>query len=190
VAAAALDLAVGMAAAKTGDTTRARTLHQGIVARTSAARAGAGQRLTPGLDAAEVMGDLLKATMLVTAQRFDSALAVASAAAAREASMPFEFGPPETIKPPYELLGELLLMTQKPREARAAFEKGLARTPNRTRALLGLARACAAAGDADAGARFYSRFLANVATGDTKGPEVAEAEAFLASAARKAAERD
>ena len=136
------------------------------------------------------MADLLRATILVTSLHYDSAIIVARAAATREAALPFEFGPPETIKPPYELLGELLLVAQRPKEARVAFEKGLARTPNRSRGLLGLARAYAATGDVQAGARFYARFLANVGAGDSKGNEVKEAEAFLATAEQKAASRN
>ena len=188
--AGALDLAVGMAAARKGDTASAWRIHSGMTGRARSARNLSGSRFVPGLDAADVMADLLRATILVTSLRYDSAIVVARAAAAREAAMPFEFGPPETVKPPYELLGELLLVAQRPKEARAAFEKGLARTPNRSRGLLGLARAHAALGDVQAGARFYARFLANVAAGDSKGREVREAEAFLATAEQKAASRN
>ncbi len=185
-----LDLAVGMSAARKGDTASAWRIHGGMTQRARNARNLAGNRFVPGLDAADVMADLLRATILVTSLRYDSAIVVARAAATREAGLPFEFGPPETIKPPYELLGELLLVAQRPKEARTAFEKGLARTPNRSRGLLGMARAYAAAGDVQAGARFYARFLANVAAGDGKGYEVKEAEAFLATAEQKAASRN
>ncbi len=185
-----LDLAVGMSAARKGDTASAWRIHGGMTQRARNARNLAGNRFVPGLDAADVMADLLRATILVTSLRYDSAIVVARAAATREAGLPFEFGPPETIKPPYELLGELLLVAQRPKEARTAFEKGLARTPNRSRGLLGMARAYAAAGDVQAGARFYARFLANVAAGDGNGNEVKEAEAFLATAEQKAASRN
>ena len=68
-------------------------------------------------------------------------------AAAFEDALPFEFGPPFIDKPAYELLGEILLEVYQPKEARAAFERALARTPERTQALGGLMKAAAASGD-------------------------------------------
>jgi hypothetical protein len=53
----------------------------------------------------------------------------------------YEFGPPPTVKPPHELLGELLLKMGRPGEARAEFGKALERTPNRALSVAGLARA-------------------------------------------------
>jgi imidazolonepropionase-like amidohydrolase len=69
------------------------------------------------------------------------------AAAAEEARLPFEFGPPFIDKPSEELLGEVLLASDRPADARAAFERSLARTPRRTASLLGLMRAAEASGD-------------------------------------------
>jgi len=68
-------------------------------------------------------------------------------AAATEDKLPFDFGPPYIEKPTYELLGEILLDANEPKEARAAFEKALARTPDRTAALTGLMRAAEKMGD-------------------------------------------
>jgi tetratricopeptide (TPR) repeat protein len=68
-------------------------------------------------------------------------------ATALEESLPFEFGPPASVKPPHELLGEVLLEAGRPTEALAAFEASLARTPLRVRSLQGLAAAAGAAGD-------------------------------------------
>lgn len=68
-------------------------------------------------------------------------------AAALEDKMPFEFGPPFIDKPSHEVLGEALLALGRAREARAAFEAALSRTPGRTTALLGLMRAATAGGD-------------------------------------------
>jgi hypothetical protein len=69
------------------------------------------------------------------------------AAAALEDTLPFEFGPPFVDKPAYELLGETLLASNQPKEARAAFEKALGRTPDRTAVLVGLMKAAAQMGD-------------------------------------------
>jgi hypothetical protein len=65
-----------------------------------------------------------------------------------EERMPYEFGPPAVDKPSYELLGEVLLAMRQPVDARAAFEKALARTPERTASLRGLMLAADSSGDA------------------------------------------
>jgi tetratricopeptide (TPR) repeat protein len=57
--------------------------------------------------------------------------------------MVFEYGPPWSVKPLDELLGELLLHASQYAEAAAAFEQTLATYPNRRLALRGLAQASA-----------------------------------------------
>jgi tetratricopeptide (TPR) repeat protein len=181
-AASALDFAAGMAAAKRGDMATARRMRGALAARTTPARASAGDGFVAGLAGAEVMLQLLDAVIHAAAGQPDAAIRVARDAAVREAAMPFEFGPPETIKPPYELLGELLLASGRPGEAKAAFEAALARTPNRSRSVLGLARAYAAQGNVAAGAQHYARFLANRTSADERGRDIREAEAFVSKA--------
>jgi tetratricopeptide (TPR) repeat protein len=87
------------------------------------------------------------------------AIDLVRAAGALEDTLPFEFGPPFIDKPAYELLGEILLETNQPKDARAAFEKALARTPNRTAALVGLMKAAAQSGDRAKEAETKSRLL-------------------------------
>jgi len=82
------------------------------------------------------------------------------AAAALEDTLPFEFGPPFIDKPAYELLGEVLLEANQPKEARAAFEKALSRTPERTVALVGLMKSAAQTGDRTKEAEIKSRLQA------------------------------
>jgi tetratricopeptide (TPR) repeat protein len=67
-----------------------------------------------------------------------SAIAHLRDAAALEDELPYEFGPPFIDKPSYELLGETLLVADQRDEARAAFQKALARTPGRAAPLRGL----------------------------------------------------
>jgi tetratricopeptide (TPR) repeat protein len=61
--------------------------------------------------------------------------------AAKEHTIPLEFGPPLIFKPTDELLGEMLLQENRPAEARAAFEAALARAPGRRLSLAALAGA-------------------------------------------------
>ncbi len=89
-------------------------------------------------------------------------------AAALEDTLPFEFGPPFIDKPSYELLGEILLEANQPKEARVAFEKALSRTPERTQALAGLMKAAAQSGDTKKEAEIRARLAAIRHSADKK----------------------
>ena len=89
-------------------------------------------------------------------------------------------GPVDPIKPSYELFGEMLLDLGRPAEAVEQFEKTLLGRPNRSRALLGLARAYAQAGDQTRARTTYQK-LANIWSGRTSLPGYQEAQAFLSS---------
>ena len=85
----------------------------------------------------------------------------------------------DPVKGADELYAELLLEGGYPKEAVEWFEKTLVRTPNRSRALLGLARARAKAGDVSGSREAYTRLLANWETADRDLPELNEARAAL-----------
>jgi tetratricopeptide (TPR) repeat protein len=125
-----------------------------------------------------VMEKELAALMALSAGRPEEAVARLSEATALEGELPPPMGPPRPIKPASELFGETLLEMSRPREAVAQFESGLKRWPNRSPALLGLARAYARLGDRAAARRQYDRFLANWAHADPGLPELAEARGF------------
>lgn len=127
----------------------------------------------------------LRGAMHHAAGRTDSALATLTKAAELEEALPYEFGPPETVKPPREHLGDVLLQAQRPAEARRAFEQALARTPNRSRAVLGLARAYAALGDREQATRWYAQFRANWSAVPATAAEAAEADKYLAASETK-----
>jgi len=74
------------------------------------------------------------------------ALRLAKAAAEIESTLSPPSGPPEPIKPALEFYAEMLLDAGRPREAVAAFEQQLLRTPKRTPSVQGLAQANAKAG--------------------------------------------
>jgi tetratricopeptide (TPR) repeat protein len=75
----------------------------------------------------------------------DAALALAKDAADIERTLAAPSGPPEPIKPAFELYGELLLEAGRAREAVQAFQQALLRTPKRTPSVSGLSRASQAA---------------------------------------------
>lgn len=174
--ASTLDFAAGYAAVKRGDLAVADSLI-GVLA----ARDGEPEN-RPGYTASDrgysrVMEQTLRAYRLHAAGDADSAIALLRAAAELEASLPLAFGPPVTIKPPREALGEMLLETGRPAEAAAELEGALARTPGRPAVLLALARAHRVQGHRDEAVRRYRELAAVWHHASADVPEVAEARA-------------
>jgi tetratricopeptide (TPR) repeat protein len=87
--------------------------------------------------------------------------------------------PPYPVIPANELCGELLLEFNEPAEATIYLQRALQRTPNRPKAILGLARAANALRDNETARKRYEEFLAVWKTADPGRPEVAEASQFL-----------
>lgn len=118
---------------------------------------------------------------LVASQRGDgtAALERLRKAAARYDRLAFDFGPPAPIKPPHELLGEWLLASGDAKQARSEFETALKRAPNRSQALLGLARAQAASHDEAAANASYRRLIAIWHAADAQLPGLLEARTRL-----------
>jgi len=88
-----------------------------------------------------IMSRELGATLLYRQGQREEAIRQLEALAREEARLGIPSGPPEVLAPVRELLGELLLETGRSDAAAAEFRRALERTPQRTRALLGLARA-------------------------------------------------
>lgn len=91
-------------------------------------------------------------------------------------------GPPDVIKPPHELLAEVLLAAGRNQEAAQMFAASLARQPNRARSVLGSARAAHAMGDAGVAAQAYADFLLLWREADPILPELTEARKFAKTA--------
>jgi len=107
--------------------------------------------------------------------RDEEAVAALTEAATLEQDLAL-VGPP--VDPPArELLADLLLELGRVPEAAAAYDATLLRTPFRSSALLGRARAAAKAGDPEAAARWYALLMRNWRGADADLPEVAEARA-------------
>jgi tetratricopeptide (TPR) repeat protein len=167
--------AIGLSAARRGDA-RVAALALAELAR-RAGPAAPGSTALRGIDVG-IMEKELAAVVALVAGRAEEAVERMKEAAALERQLPPPLGLPRPIKPASELFGEVLLELGKPREAAAEFERALARWPNRSPAVLGLARASAASGDREAARREYRRFLTNWRQADAGLPEIEEAQAF------------
>jgi tetratricopeptide (TPR) repeat protein len=128
---------------------------------------------------AEVMLREMEGLDLFAQGRHADAFTMMDRAAALQARMPKPIGRPFPVKGADELYGELLLQASRPKEAIVWFERTLTRTPNRSRALLGLARAYRNAGDAPNARAAYKRLLANYRLADPSLAEVTEARTAL-----------
>jgi len=124
---------------------------------------------------AEIMLHEMQAVHLFAQGRHAEAFVQMDRATLLQVRMPKPIGRPYPVKGADELYGELLLEAGRPQAAVEWFEKALRRTPNRSRAVLGLARAKAASGDAAGSRRAYQAFLQNWNGADPNLPEVKEA---------------
>jgi tetratricopeptide (TPR) repeat protein len=128
---------------------------------------------------AEVMLRQMQALDLFAQGQHAPALAMMDRAAALQNRMPKPIGRPMPVKDVNELYGELLLQLNRAKEAIVWFDRALARTPNRSRAVFGLARAYRNSGDAANARAAYKRFLANYRLADPGLREVTEAREAL-----------
>lgn len=129
--------ATGFAALHRGDVPAAR----GALERLSEVAGDTATGPVPRVLASELRAALLRAE----GQRA-AAESLLTQVARESAALPAEFGPPDLVKPPYELLGEWLLAAGRPREARQAFTQALALMPGRLLSVRGLAAAQRLAG--------------------------------------------
>ena len=135
----------------------------------------------PGLrEQAAILVEEMRALIAMAGNRHLEAVAAMERATALQARMPKPIGRPYPVKGADELFGEILLQVGRPKEAVTWFERALARTPNRSRAVLGLARAAAKAGEVTKSRRAFQQFLANWRLADPGLPELQEARAALA----------
>jgi tetratricopeptide (TPR) repeat protein len=122
-----------------------------------------------------LLRDELYAVHLRLEGRTTDALVRLREVAERSAQVPAEFGPPDLVKPPYELLGEWHLAAGEAAAAQAAFTRALELMPGRLRSLQGLARAADATGDGEVAADARRRLQAY--TGRADAPAVPRLEA-------------
>jgi hypothetical protein len=85
---------------------------------------------------------------------------------------------PGPLIPARELFGDILMVHNQPAQALVAYEATLKREPNRTRTLVGAARAARAAGKNDIAKKYY-RSVIDIMDPHAKRPELGEAKAFV-----------
>jgi len=161
--------AIGASAARAGNAALAEMARAGLATREHDEREG---DLRPAIS---IMEQEVAALIELAAGRRDRAVAILQAATQSELRLPPPFGLPEPVKPAPELLGEVLLEAGRPREALDSFNQALRRNANRSRSVLGLARASAALGQTAAARRHYRALLANFDHADADLPELKEA---------------
>ena len=111
---------------------------------------------TEAAKSAHVMHRELTALIALAKGQNDQAVATLKDAVAIEESMRPPNGAADPVKPAHELLGEVLLQVGKPADAASAFDGCLLRMPNRSRSLMGSAKAHAAAGHREIAAERYA----------------------------------
>jgi hypothetical protein len=86
------------------------------------------------------MADEVGAAVAVAQKDTASAERLLKEATAIELTLDAPSGPPEPIKPSFELYGDLLSELGRPQEAAAQYQASLLRMPNRRAAVQGLAK--------------------------------------------------
>ena len=174
-AAAILDFAQALGAARSGDLDAAKAEIDKLAAIRDALKAKdkywSGQVEIERLAAA--------ATLAQAAGRHDDAVTEMRAAADLDDTMDKSNVTPGDILPPRELLAGLLLEQGNPAVALTEYKRSLAAAPNRFRSLIGEARAAKGAGDAAQAHEAYRRLLAQCQSVAPERPELAEAKAYL-----------
>jgi tetratricopeptide (TPR) repeat protein len=161
--------ALGLSAVNLGDAARVRSVIDEF-------RKASGPSQSADLrEQAEVMLREMEALDLFAQGKRAESFTMMDRATALQSRMPKPIGRPFPVKGADELYGELLLQVGRAKEAVTWFDRTLSRTPNRSRAVLGLARAYRNAGDSARAKAAYQRFLANYRSADAGLPEVAEA---------------
>ena len=152
--------ALGLSAVNLGDAARVRIVIDEF------RKASAPSQPAELREQAEVMLREMEALDLFAQGRHADAFAMMDRAVALQASNAAgRSGGRSRSRTSNELYGELLLQVNRAKEAIAWFDRSLARTPNRSRALLGLARAYRNSGDASECARRLQAIPDELSTG-------------------------
>jgi tetratricopeptide (TPR) repeat protein len=169
-------LGIGLSAVRTGNKAVADRVRQALALRATSPEEG---DLRPSIAIME--GEIAGMLALKYGARGEG-ISMLESAARSEMALPPPFGPPQPVKPATELFAEMMMEIERPSDAVEWYEHTLRRHPNRTLAVLGLARAHLAAGQPAAAATRYRELLANLDGADAGRPEIAEARRALETA--------
>jgi tetratricopeptide (TPR) repeat protein len=168
--------AKGLGAVQTGDLTAARTAE----GRMRALRDRADKAGEEGFTRYIETDRLVLAGWIAHAEGdAEAGMARLREAAAVEASVEKHPVTPGTLYPPYEALGDLLLLLERPADALEAFAASLRIWPQRYHSLLGAARAARELGDVAHAKQYYGELLDVVGDAKTQRSGVVEAKAFV-----------
>jgi tetratricopeptide (TPR) repeat protein len=177
----------GLQRAGEGNVAQAR---RHLVALEDAARQAQADPSTEPVERAQlaVMRDMLAGAIAQAAGDAAGARRLLDAADVAWDGLPFDFGPPTTIKPVHELHGDILLAQGNAKAALAQYELALKGAPQRRLSLRGRASALSALGDPAAQAA-WAGLDAMLAGADAGLPDAALARACSVSGATAAAQR-
>jgi len=94
----------------------------------------------PESDQKTIQVHQLRGLLLVESGQMQEGLEELNKAASKEEALPVDFGPPEIIKPSFELLGDIFIHKGDYEKAAEFYARQLERTPKRHRSMVGLQR--------------------------------------------------
>ncbi|HLX18496.1 MAG TPA: hypothetical protein VKS24_25185 [Bradyrhizobium sp.] len=130
---------------------------------------------------ADVEAQVANAWVLYADGKYDDALKAMAAAADAEDTTEKSPVTPGPLAPARELYGYMLLDRGMAKEALTAFERTMAKEPNRFNGYVGAAKAAHALGDKAKAKARYEKLIALAADSDSERPTLAAARAFVAS---------
>ena len=170
-------LAAGLSAIHLGDLKTAEQVQALLAAKVEAAEKRGKGAYREGPIPTKVMYREIAALVSLAKGNEEQALAFLEEGLELTGQLPPPNGTANPLKPVHELYAEVLSQLGRFEEAIGLYESALARMPNRSRSLLGLARTYAKLGDEDAAAKLY-RKLAEIRK-DAQTEDLAEAEQYL-----------
>jgi len=127
----------------------------------------------------DVQRKTLAAWLAFSEGKKEQALRIMRQAAVLEDSVDKHPVTPGAVLPARELLGDILVLLDKPNEAIDAYEASLEISPNRFNSLYGAGHAAELAGDRAKAKSYYSKLIQLTTGVDSDRPRIRQAKAFL-----------
>jgi tetratricopeptide (TPR) repeat protein len=128
----------------------------------------------------DVQQKTVQAWILFEEGKFDDSLALMKEAADMEDSVDKHPVTPGEVLPARELLGDMFILLDEPKEALSAYENTLEISPNRFNSLYGAGNAAEMIGDSDLAATYYESLLLFVNTEKSNRPQLSSVNRFFA----------